>query len=193
MTTPRIPVPPFVPPTTGYPPRPLTAVHPMAEVDPSVTLGEGVRIWACVGVLRDTIIGHHVSIGRCSEIGHSCVIGDGTRIGYNVFLPNGSKVGRNVFIGPNVTFCDDKWPKVPNLGDPPYTALPPTIGDGASIGAGCVILPGVTIGVGARVAAGAIVTKDVPNYCAVRGGPARYFEPPAAWRADPPPHISDVP
>lgn len=172
---------PFVPPTTGYPPRPFTFIHPSADIDPSVQIGSGSKIWRMVGILRDTIIGENVSIGGCSEVGHGSVIGDGTRIGYNVFLPNRSNVGRKVFIGPNVTFCDDRHPKVLEEWDEPYEALPPTIGDGAAIGAGVVVLPGITIGRGARVAAGAIVTKNVPDYTAVRGGPARFFVPPDKW------------
>lgn len=164
-----------------YPPRPAVFIHPQADVDPTAEVGDGTKIWACTGILYNTKIGKQVSVGRCSEIGHDSVIGDGTRIGYNVFLPNHSTVGEYVFIGPNVTFCDDRYPKVPRSWDKPYTALPPTIGDGAVIGAGCVILPGIKIGIGARIAAGSIVTKDVPNYCAVRGGPARFFDPPEAW------------
>lgn len=164
-----------------YPPRPTVFIHPSADIDPTVCIGDGSKIWACTGILHDAVLGRNVSIGRCSEVGHHTTIGDGTRIGYNVFLPNNSTVGKDVFIGPNVTFCDDKYPKIPRAWDKPYHAEPPTIGDGASIGAGVVVLPGITIGTGARIAAGSTVTKDVAPFTAVRGGPARYFEPPAAW------------
>jgi acetyltransferase-like isoleucine patch superfamily enzyme len=174
----------FVPPTTGYPPRPFHFIHQTAEVDPTVTVGEGVKVWANAGVLYNTVLGNDVSIGRCSEIGHDSVIGAGSRIGYNVFLPNGSQVGRKVFIGPNVTFCDDMHPRIRNPWEPPYHAQPPVIGDGAAIGAGVVVLPGIRIGKGAKIAAGSIVTKDVADYCAVRGGPARYFESPKEWNTE---------
>jgi len=53
------------------------------------------------------------------------------------------------------------------------------IKDGAHIGLGTIIMPGVTIGKGAVIGAGAVVTKDVPDYSLAIGVPARvirYFK-----------------
>ena len=47
------------------------------------------------------------------------------------------------------------------------------VGSYTSIGANCMILPGVTIGERCLVAAGAVVTKSVPDGCMVAGNPAR--------------------
>ena len=52
-------------------------------------------------------------------------------------------------------------------------ALPIRIGDGAWLGSGSIVLPGVSIGKGAVVAAGAVVTRDVPDDTLVAGIPAR--------------------
>jgi acetyltransferase-like isoleucine patch superfamily enzyme len=45
--------------------------------------------------------------------------------------------------------------------------------EGAFLGAGAVVLPGLRIGAGAVVAAGAVVTADVPAGQTVMGVPAR--------------------
>jgi len=47
------------------------------------------------------------------------------------------------------------------------------IGKNCFIGGQSIILPGVTIGDGCIVGAGSVVTKDVPDHCAVAGNPAR--------------------
>jgi acetyltransferase-like isoleucine patch superfamily enzyme len=48
---------------------------------------------------------------------------------------------------------------------------PISIEDGAWIGGGAIVLPGVTVGRGAVVAAGAVVTKDVEPNTIVAGVP----------------------
>jgi acetyltransferase-like isoleucine patch superfamily enzyme len=50
------------------------------------------------------------------------------------------------------------------------------IKDGAHIGIGAIILPGVTIGEGAVIGAGAVVTKDVPAYSLAAGIPAKVIK-----------------
>lgn len=47
------------------------------------------------------------------------------------------------------------------------------IKDGAHIGIGTIILPGVTIGEGAIIGAGSVVNRDIPPYCVAVGCPAR--------------------
>ena len=50
---------------------------------------------------------------------------------------------------------------------------PVLIRQGAWIGAGATILPGVSVGRYAIVGAGSVVTKDVPDYMVVVGNPAK--------------------
>ena len=54
-----------------------------------------------------------------------------------------------------------------------HSKAPVSIGPGAWIGAGAIVLPGVTIAASAVVGAGSVVTKDVPEGCKVVGSPAR--------------------
>ncbi len=142
-------------------------------VDPTASIGGGSVIWHFARVLANARIGKDCSIGSCAEIGRGASIGDRTRISSGVFIPSNAVIGADVFIGPNVTMTDDRHPQA---GNSRYQAEPPVIDNGASIGAGAILLPGVKIGHHAFVAAGAIVTKDVPPNTSVRCEPAREFQ-----------------
>ena len=50
------------------------------------------------------------------------------------------------------------------------------IKDGAHIGIGAIIMPGVTIGEGAVIGAGAVVTSDIPPYSVAVGMPAKVIK-----------------
>jgi acetyltransferase-like isoleucine patch superfamily enzyme len=50
------------------------------------------------------------------------------------------------------------------------------IKDGAHIGIGAIILPGVTIGEGAVIGAGAVVNTDIPPYTIAVGVPAKVIK-----------------
>ena len=161
--------------------RPAHKVLIENMIDGSATWGDGTVIWHYAVILQQVRIGDRCMIGSRCEIGRGSTIGHDTRIGSGTFLPPNSRVGERVFIGPNVTFTDDRTPRVPKPGDAPYFAQPPIVEDDAAIGAGAVILPGVRIGKGARVAAGAIVTEDVVDGGMVRGLPARPRTMPREW------------
>jgi acetyltransferase-like isoleucine patch superfamily enzyme len=48
-----------------------------------------------------------------------------------------------------------------------------TIGDGAWLGYGVIVLDGVNIGDGAVIGAGSVVTEDIPPFAIAVGNPAR--------------------
>jgi len=141
---------------------PSAFVHPLAFVE-GVSVGARTRIWQYASVIRGAVIGEDVNIASGACIDGSAV-GDRTKIGHNLAMGPGFVVGKDCFIGPNCTFANDAWPRAHMTGFDParYEGRPAIIvEDGASIGAGSVILPGVRIGAGAMIAAGSVVTRDV--------------------------------
>jgi UDP-2-acetamido-3-amino-2,3-dideoxy-glucuronate N-acetyltransferase len=146
-------------------------------IDPTASVHPTARVWHYATILADVVLGEGVQVGSHAEIGRGTTVGRGTRIGAHVFLPPHSVVGEDCFIGPSVSCADDRFPYIHREFDPPYTAEPPRIGNGVTIGLGAVLLPGVTIGDGAVVGAGTVVTKDVPAGCLIRGEPGRIKTP----------------
>ncbi len=106
------------------------------------------------------------------RIGANCIVGEGTVIRGQ----GGVTLGDHVLIAPNVQILAVEHtygvPDVPVMHQG-IRATGITIGDGAWLGAGCIVLDGVTVGTGAVVGAGAVVTKDVPPHTVALGVPAR--------------------
>lgn len=144
-------------------------VHPQALCE-SDDIGEGTRVWAFAHVLPGARIGADGNICDHVFIENDVVLGDRVTIKCGVQLWDGTRVGDDVFIGPNASFANDRFPRSKQY---PQEFLTTTIGDGASIGSGAVILPGIKIGRGAMVGAGAVVTRNVPANAVVVGNPAR--------------------
>ena len=109
-------------------------------------------------------------------------IGKGTKIAATVDIdgsaPELITIGNNVWITRGVMLlCHQRDLSYYEVGKPvmdcPLRYAPIVIGDGAHIGIGSIIMPGVTIGEGAVIGAGAVVTKDVPPYSVAVGVPAK--------------------
>lgn len=145
-------------------------IHPLAEVSAAAQVGSGSRIWQFVVVLPGAIVGENSNI--CAQ----CFIEGGARVGSRVTVKNGVQLWDGVtledgvFVGPNVTFTNDRHPR---SGNRDFRLERTVVREGASIGGGAVLLPGVTVGRGATVGAGAVVTHDVPDGATVVGNPAR--------------------
>lgn len=143
-------------------------IHPLSEVY-TKKIGESTQIWQYVIVLPGAEIGSNCNINCHCFIENDVVIGDNVTIKSGVYVWDGITIGDNVFIGPNVTFTNDLLPRSKRPINP---FLRTTIGNGASIGAGAVILPGRNIGQYALIGAGALITKDIGDYELWYGSPA---------------------
>ena len=132
-----------------------------------VELGEGTVVHDQVNLYKCKI-GKNCKIDAFVYVEGDVVIGDNCKIRPFVFIPTGVTIEDNVFIGPNVSFTNDKYPRVKGE----WTLLRTRIKKGASIGANTVILPGVMVGEDALIGAGSVVTKDVPSRAVVAGNPA---------------------
>lgn len=144
------------------------------------SIGKGTSIWHFCHIMKN------VRIGANCNIGNHCFIESGAIIGNNVTVKNvsmiwdGVTIDDNVFIGPNVTFTNDLYPRSPRMAivKKRYSGkswlLSTEVEQGASIGAGAIIIPGLKIGEFSMVGAGSVVTKNVIPYSLVSGNPARF-------------------
>lgn len=140
-------------------------IHKLADVQSS-NIGKDTNIWQFVVVLAGAKIGSNCNICANCFIENDVIIGDNVTIKCGVQIWDGLRIEDDVFIGPNATFCNDKFPKSHNK---EYVQLKTIVKRGASIGANATILPGITIGENALIGAGAIITKDVPPNVTIKG------------------------
>lgn len=144
-------------------------VHPAALCE-STSVGPGTRIWAFAHVLPGAVIGADCNICDNVFVENQVVLGDRVTVKCGVQLWDGLTLEDDVFIGPNATFCNDRFPRSrQHLAEYPRTL----VRRGASIGANATILPGLVVGANAMVGAGAVVTRSVPANAIVVGNPAR--------------------
>ena len=134
-------------------------IHQLSDVQ-SENIGEGTNIWQYCVVLPNAKIGKNCNICSHCFIENDVVIGDNVTIKNGVYLYDGITIEDDVFVGPNATFCNDRYPKSKNKN---FKLEPILIKKGTSIGANATILPGVTIGENSLIAAGAVVTKNMGN------------------------------
>ena len=134
-------------------------IHLLSDIQ-SKNIGENTNIWQFCVVLPNAKIGNNCNICSHCFIENDVKIGNNVTVKCGVQIWDGMRIEDDVFIGPNVTFCNDRYPKSRNKD---WKLEPVIIKKGASIGANATILPGVTIGENAIIGAGAVVVKSVEN------------------------------
>ena len=112
----------------------------------------------------------------------------GVKLGKNV------RIGQDVYLDVNyakyITIEDDVWitshsaifahrrvmddyHKGGRYKECPQKPRPVLIKQGACVGIGTLVTPGVTIGRGSVVGAGSVVVKDIPDWCLASGSPCK--------------------
>jgi UDP-2-acetamido-3-amino-2,3-dideoxy-glucuronate N-acetyltransferase len=146
-------------------------IHSTSDVK-SKNIGKDTLVWQYCVVLGGAIIGDNCNINCNVFIENDVIIGNNVTVKPGVQLWDGLRVENDVFIGPNVTFANDKYPKSKQY---PDHFLKTTIRQGASIGAGSIILGGITIGENALIGSGSLVAKDIPSGELWFGSPAKFI------------------
>lgn len=138
-------------------------------------LAEDVFVADLATVREDVTVGTKTIIGRGVAVENQCSIGSFCKLETNAYITAYSTLGDRVFVAPGVKTSNDNF-----IGrtEERFKHFKGVIAeDGARLGVGCVILPGVRIGKDAVVAAGAILTRDADPETIYMGCPAKPFGP----------------
>lgn len=147
-------------------------VHESSYIDENVLIGDDTKIWHFCHIQSGASIGERCSLGQNVNIVENVRIGNNVKIQNNVSVYKGVIIEDGVFLGPSCVFTNDLTPRARYpKGKEGYQKT--WIREGASIGSNATIVCGHVIGKYAMVAAGAVVTEDVPDYCLVKGVPAK--------------------
>lgn len=158
--------------------RDRVTIHATAEVSDDAEIGPGTRIWSHVQVREGVVIGSECILGKGAYVDLKVRIGNRCKLQNSVFVFHGFNLEDGVFLGPGVMLLNDKHPRAINpdgslKSDADWTVSDAVVRNGAAVGGGAVILPGVSIGRFAMVGSGAVATRDVPDHGIVVGNPAR--------------------
>src|SRR4051812_33876384 len=153
-------------------------IHPTADVSHRATLGAGTKVWHQAQVREGAVLGRNCILGKGAYVDFGVQIGDNVKIQNRASVYHGVTLENGVFVGPHVIFTNDKLPRAINpdgslKSEDDWVLGRILVKEGASIGAGAIIVTGVTVGRFAMVGAGAVVTRDVPDNGLVYGNPAR--------------------
>jgi UDP-2-acetamido-3-amino-2,3-dideoxy-glucuronate N-acetyltransferase len=156
------------------------AIDPTAVVEDGASIGAGSHIWHHAHVRAGAKIGEGCVVGKGVYIGAGVTVGSRCKIQNNAMLFEGSSLADGVFIGPGAQLTNDRFPRaVTPDGDvksgSDWTLRHVTVDEGASVGAGAIVIPDARIGAWAMVGAGAVVTRDVAPHELVAGNPARHL------------------
>jgi acetyltransferase-like isoleucine patch superfamily enzyme len=155
-------------------------IHPTADVEEGVDIGDGTAVWAYVHIRRGARIGADCIVGEKTYIAGDVVVGDRVKINAFAYLCAGVTLERGVMVSAGVLFTNDRYPRATSsdlstlrTSDVDEHTLPTVVREGATIGAGAIVGCGLEIGRFALVGMGSVVTRPVPDFHLVVGNPSR--------------------
>jgi len=148
-----------------------SSIGPHAVIFYDVEIGSNTLIGDGASIREQCRIGSRCIISRYVTINYNACIGDRTKIMDLSHVTGNCTIGNDVFVSLNVGMANDNLAGAGGYEEERIKG--PTICDGAIIGLGAILLPGIIIGEKAIVGAGSVVTRDVPANALVMGTRAR--------------------
>ena len=155
-------------------------IHPTAIVERDVAIGPRTSVWDGVHLRGPSSIGHDCIVGEKTYIAYGVTVGSYVKVNAHAYICTGVTIEDRVMIAAGVIFTNDRYPRAFVDGfeglapsDPNEETLRTVVRQGATIGAGAIVGPGLEIGRFAMVGMGSVVVRDVPAFGLVLGTPAR--------------------
>lgn len=155
-------------------------IHPTADIERDVTIGDGTSIWDHAHIRHGTKIGRDCIIGGKTTIAYDVVIGNLCKINSNVYICTAVTIEDGVMISAGTIFTNDRFPRAAEAdlsrlrsSDPDEATEKTLVRCGATIGAGSIIGSNLTIGAWAMIGMGSVVTKSIPDFHLAIGSPVR--------------------
>jgi len=133
----------------------------MASVVEESIMDEGSEVGPFGHLRSGAHLGPGVHLGNFGEV-KNAHLGAGTKMGHVSYLGD-AEIGRNVNIGAGTITCNYDGHRKHHT----------SIGEGAFIGSGTMLVAPVSVGKGAKTGAGSVVTRDIPDGTLAYGVPAR--------------------
>jgi UDP-2-acetamido-3-amino-2,3-dideoxy-glucuronate N-acetyltransferase len=140
-------------------------------MQPRARSGAPPRIYEPSVVAAGARLGPDTVVGAFCYVASGAVVGAGTRLQSHTSVWDGVVLGEDVLVGPAAVFTNVRYPRAAYVRAPHWDRT--FVEDGATIGAGAVLVAPVRVGRCAMVGAGAVVVRDVPAHAVVAGNPAR--------------------